>query len=301
MSYSPATKLSHSNATNKATVLTNGNVMVTLGLGVGQMMTLEDWRILADGATIVEERAAVPVASQPPAAPGSKFRWTLDANNYRVAIMTAKGLLEVKSVVNGETDFKKTLFPNEAAWRASLPLNDSGITELSDPLAEKTRANEEYQRLSDVEKVAALMKRYKIRDEAWDTLSPAESVRITLEHIKMLRDHLNKLTLEDDLAGKRHRLNLDLKRCLARHTVAKIRYEAAGPNAEKRPMRMCYRGPGHIYATINGDRHYLTLFNDKIAAQARTHHWSPVKLFNNFTEMGNPRIEVLYRRSTIHV
>jgi hypothetical protein len=275
--------------------------MVTLGLGVGQMMTLEDWRILADGSKIVEERPAVPVASQPPAALGCKFRWTLDANNYRVAIMTAKGLLEVKSVVNGETDFKKTLFPNEAAWRASLPLNDSGIIELSDPLAEKRRTDEAYPRLSDVEKVAALMKRYKIRDEAWETLSPAESVRTTLDHIKMLRDHLNKLTLEDDLAGKRHRLNLGLKRCLASHAVAKIRYEAAGPNAEKRPVRMYYRGPGHIYATINGDSHYLTLFKDKIAVASTTHRWSPVKLFNNFTEMGNPRIEVLYRRRTLHV
>ena len=57
MSYTPGTKLSHT-ATHRATVLTGDNVMVTLGLGVGQMMKLADWIILADGSAKIAFAAA---------------------------------------------------------------------------------------------------------------------------------------------------------------------------------------------------------------------------------------------------
>ena len=60
MSYTPGTKLSHTDATRRATVLTGDNVMVTGGLGYGQMMKLADWLILADGARIQEEFIPVP-------------------------------------------------------------------------------------------------------------------------------------------------------------------------------------------------------------------------------------------------
>ena len=155
MSYTPGTKLSHTDISCRATVLTGHNVMVTAGLGYGQMMKLADWLILADGARIQEEFIPLPAASPPISAPstpvpappppaiGSKFRWTLDANTYRVAIMTAKGVLQVKSVTDGASEFhpttcrecrpckelamtppapwarrplKKTMFAEEASW-----------------------------------------------------------------------------------------------------------------------------------------------------------------------------------------
>jgi hypothetical protein len=174
MSYTPGTKLSHT-ATHRATVLTGDNVMVTLGLGVGQMMKLADWIILADGATIQEEFSPVPkdgaahsasgaefiplptASAAPPPAIGSKLRWTLGPETYRVAIMTAKGVLQVKSVTDGAGEvhpaatcecltcrelrqwaptwprrpLKKTLFADEAAWRASLPTG--GSVEITPP------------------------------------------------------------------------------------------------------------------------------------------------------------------------
>ncbi|NBO56528.1 MAG: hypothetical protein EBU84_18485 [Actinobacteria bacterium] len=209
MSYTPGTKLSHA-ATHRATVLTGDNVMVTLGLGVGQMMKLADWIILADGATIQEEFIPVPkdgaahsasgaefiplppteiispesetarvnrwrwrrglrslpvasatplptASAAPPPAIGSKLRWTLGPETYRVAIMTAKGVLQVKSVTDGAGEvhpaatcecltcrelrqwaptwprrpLKKTLFADEAAWRASLPTG--GSVEITPP------------------------------------------------------------------------------------------------------------------------------------------------------------------------
>jgi hypothetical protein len=72
MSYTPGTKLSHT-ATHRATVLTGDNVMVTLGLGVGQMMKLADWIILADGATIQEEFIPVPKDGAAHSASGAEF------------------------------------------------------------------------------------------------------------------------------------------------------------------------------------------------------------------------------------
>jgi len=164
MSYTPGTKLSHTDVSCRATVLTGDNVMVTAGLGYGQMMKLADWLILADGAKIKEEfiplpaaSASLPVAAPPPAF-GCKFRWTLDANTYRVAIMTGKSLLQVKSVTDGASEFhpttcrectpckelamippapwarrplKQTVFADEAAWRASLPVG--GSVEITPP------------------------------------------------------------------------------------------------------------------------------------------------------------------------
>jgi len=61
----------------------------------------------------------------------AKFKWSLDENNYRVAVITKKGMLQVKSVTNGKPELQKmssrtsplklTMFPCESAWRKSLP------------------------------------------------------------------------------------------------------------------------------------------------------------------------------------
>jgi hypothetical protein len=53
MSYTPGTKLSHSE--EKATVITQGYLMPTQGKYTGQRMLVADWIILADGATIYED------------------------------------------------------------------------------------------------------------------------------------------------------------------------------------------------------------------------------------------------------
>lgn len=77
---------------------------------------------------------------------GTKLKWVLNEETYRVAIVTKKGVLQVKSVQDGcgechdndcacgpcwehlhnapwrpQLPLKKTLFENEAEWRKSLP------------------------------------------------------------------------------------------------------------------------------------------------------------------------------------
>ena len=202
MSYTPGTKLSHTDATRRATVLTGDNVIVTAGFGYGQMMKVADWIILADGAKIQEEFIPVPKGGAahsasgaefipvpsgvqettktrrvisltkriarvnrgraaaglplfkalPPLPLGAKLRWTLNADTYRVAIMTKKGLLQVKSVTDGAGEvhpttcrecrrckelamsppapwarrpLKQTMFTDDLHWFASLPAGGS--------------------------------------------------------------------------------------------------------------------------------------------------------------------------------
>jgi hypothetical protein len=72
----------------------------------------------------------------PPRELGTKLKWLSSASGmYRVAIVTKNGVLQVKSVTDGTHDtvrtmskynypchvLKKTFFPDEASWRASLP------------------------------------------------------------------------------------------------------------------------------------------------------------------------------------
>jgi hypothetical protein len=55
MSYSPGTKLSYADGMECATVVTNGNVIVTKGLCRSQLLKLDDWLILAASERVQEE------------------------------------------------------------------------------------------------------------------------------------------------------------------------------------------------------------------------------------------------------
>jgi hypothetical protein len=134
------------------TVITDGNVFVTAGLGAGTIMKYADWFILAGGKP-VPVHTPIPrlpslIAKSPPVPIGTKFEWRLTAETYRIAFQTEKGVLQVKSVTDGGGEvhpstcrecppcrdlamtppapwarrpLTKTMFVNEDAWVASLP------------------------------------------------------------------------------------------------------------------------------------------------------------------------------------
>jgi len=61
---------------------------------------------------------------------GTKFKWILDDETYRVAIVTKQGVCQVKAVTEGGGDcyyigkkryLTKRTFDSEASWLASLP------------------------------------------------------------------------------------------------------------------------------------------------------------------------------------
>ena len=94
---------------------------------------------------------------------GTKYKWTDKANpqNYRVAIQTKDGILQVKSVNNGVAEvhedcgcspcwesennapwrprkpLKKHFFPDRAAWEATLPLYTGNIVITPAPITDK--------------------------------------------------------------------------------------------------------------------------------------------------------------------
>ena len=366
MSYTPGTKLSHTHALRRATVLTGDNVMVTAGLGSGQMMKLADWIILADGAKIQEEFIPVPkdgAASAPlpptevissaeeearvnrwrwrrglpslpaplplptasaaaPPAIGSKLRWTLSPETYRVAIMTAKGLLQVKSVTDGAGEvhpttcrecrpckelamtppapwarrpLKKTMFADEAAWRASLPTGGFiVVTIAAKPVAEQKIAVVA-QAPNDVEKLKAAIKTYKIRTTTLVGNSPQERLKYSEESIAKLRAELAAITLDHDLHrwDMRHKLTRQLKH--ARSWYWSMKSACNGPNSDVKPVRMTHRGTGAIVGDTHGTRFYLTIHEDQIAASSSLHYGN-VRLYKSFAEIDSDlKLVVKYR------
>lgn len=275
--------------------------------------------ILADGARIQEEFIPVPAAAAPlpaasaapPPAIGSKFRWALNGETYRVAIMTAKGLLQVKSVTDGGGEvhpttcrectrckelamspaapwairpLKKTMFADEAAWRASLPTGGSvEITPPVKPVAEQKVAVVA-QAPNDVEKLKAAIKTYKIRTTTLVEPSPREQLKAATERMEKIRAELAALTLDHDLHrwDVRHTLTQQLKH--TRRWYWSMKSACNGPNSDMKTVRMSHRGTGFIACRIGDEIHYLTVHEDKIAAAHGLHHAS-VKLYNNFAEM----------------
>lgn len=328
MSYTPGSKLSHTDATRRATVLTGDNVMVTAGLGYGQMMKLADWIILADGAKIQEEFIPLPDAASditptpPPAPVGSKFRWTLDTNTYRVAIMTVKGLLQVKSVTGGASEvhpttcrecrpcrelamtppapwarrpLKRDMFADEAAWRASLPTGGSvEITPPVKPGAEQKVAAVA-QAPNDVEKLKAAIKTYMIRTTAEEAPSPQEQLKTSMQQMEKFRAELAALTLEQDLQWPHMRKKLTLRLKHARTWYISMKIACNGPDSHVRPVKMQHCGTGFVVGVIGGELKYLTVHEDQIAARSGLHYGN-VRLYKNFAEMGSDvKLVVKYR------
>ena len=120
-------------ATN-VTVITDGNVFVTEGLGAGTIMKYADWLILAYSEPIVVS-VPIPTSAMKNSLSdiGTKFKWILNEETYRVAIQTADGVLQVKSVTDGGGDVH-----NDACDCNRCLYNTSGRLPLTTPMQEGT-------------------------------------------------------------------------------------------------------------------------------------------------------------------
>lgn len=170
------------------TVLTDGNVFVTAGLGAGTIMKYADWFILAGGKP-VPVHTPIPrlpslIAKSPPVPIGTKFKWVQSTETYRIAIQTAKGVLQVKSVTDGggECDMTRTvcgthplikkMFADEDSWRASLP--EGGSVTTGKP--GKPNSHSLGQQMADVhnpytndkDRIYEYMRRFKVRSHISD-------------------------------------------------------------------------------------------------------------------------------------
>lgn len=249
----------------------------------------------------------------PPPAVGAKFKWVSETNpeTYRIAIVTHNGLLQVKSVtqgtvecdttrmVGGKHPLIKKMFANEAEWRASLP---QGKTDLSLPsnIAEAQRHDELFKRLSDVEKIDALRKRYKIWHCVMKNQSYQELLDGSIARLNLFRTSINNLT-NDELIEKNSMVNLHLVRLLNSYSRYRMLVAAAGADANTPRIHYGVSGTASIVAKINGQPHFINTFEGKIAAVVTSNSWGKITFYKDFAEMGNPSISVLYRKRVIHI
>ena len=188
--YSIASKLRHS-GTECATVLTGEKVMVTQGLGKGQLMSLEDWLILADGNEItVAEKSQPKAASKSEEIPvGTKFRWGARGNNYygdckddyRVAIQTKKGFVQIYQIDEGQLIQAKLpikyqvegrrgpqTFASYDAWAKTLPPGEIKREEADHRSAFQKKLDTPLNGdIKDAIKVRQLLTRFNIRSSVW--------------------------------------------------------------------------------------------------------------------------------------
>lgn len=282
-------------------------------------------RILSMYVTQLETAAAAkpaePVKPAEPAEPvkpatvlvGSKFKWISASNptTYRIAIMTAKGLLQVKSVVEGAVDCDtsrtiggggpliKKLFADEAAWRASLP--QGGNVTLSLPTDAKPNHTIFTPGMSDVEKVDALRKRYKIWHCVMKNQSYQEHLDGATARLNAFRATMNKFTNDELINHNILKLNSSLRRLLGTYTYYRNVVATAGDNARTPRIRYGVSGTGSVCVNINEKPHYITTFEGKIAAIPISDRWGAVSFYKDFAEMGNPAISVYYRKRIIQI
>jgi hypothetical protein len=318
MTYTSGNKLSYDDSS--ATVLTDGMVMVTSGLGYGQQMKLVDWLILAEGR---EKLVSKPVQAQEAPktyAVGTKFRWQLNPETYRVAIQTPKGVLQVKSVTNGggqvhpdscNCDYcpnpsyppayrrprplLKENFSDFEAWRASLPnATDSQITTTFEDRPMIERRADIPETFTDIEKLKRLEQNFKIRSTFWIGESYYEKKERLLREMRAMSAYQAErgaTASMEELSGMNRSFNR------ARRAYRRAVLEAEGMTemqAKAKHYGYLQRGRSYIMANCGPSAYRITSCNGLICR-------SDGRLFSNFKEMGADSITVRYRCKTITV
>lgn len=203
MSYAPATKLSYADASNCATVLTDGYIMITKGFAAGQRMPFADWLIMADGQRIQEEFIPVkPIETVATYPIGTKFKYTSqDGSSLRTAIQVANGVLQVSSTNNGEKDTTKKMYVSYAEWQSTLAI--SGVPDIiyrdSQSKVEKLLSMRSKTPLSDFAAVKELEDLFSIRNTVSFEKASRWADRASSAHYELSRkiEELGCIDLED--------------------------------------------------------------------------------------------------------
>jgi hypothetical protein len=312
MSYAPSTKLSYNRAEECATVLTGGMVMITKGLGRGTMIKLEDWLILAEGDQQEEyiplpkeepkEEPKVAEPQEPFLEVGTKMTWTLGPETYRIAVQTAKGILQVKSVTDGGGEIDrfgplaqyghypllKTPFASYTDWLKSLP--PGGKTTITTPKTALQKRAVVPVGLTDIQKLEALQRNFKVRAQIYESPSPNATT-------KMLKENLMRLT-EQYLAvqgmadpGLVRRLR-HIQKIYGQHlkTTEKM------PEADRDKINYFYlqRGTSKLLVRC-GDTIYRIVSHKGMIVRDDN------KVFKSLAEMGATALMAHYRRQVILV
>jgi hypothetical protein len=230
------------------TVITDGNVFVTGGIGAGTIMKYVDWFILAGGKPL---RVSTPIPELPveETSPiGTKFKWSQGIETYRIAIQTAKGVLQVKSVTDGGGEvhpstcrdcipcrelamtppapwtrrpLMKKMFADEAAWRASLPKGGFVTVTWPDTRSNAEKLAEDYNPyVDDRDRLNEYMRRFNIRSTVEEyTLSTEKKMLIKNPGATRLRAVIGETEYEVALCGTYPFQTSTIMRYIALHAI----------------------------------------------------------------------------------
>ena len=309
--YSIASKLTHS-GTECATVLTGEKVMVTQGLGKGQLMSLEDWLILADGNEItVAEKSQLKAAPKSEEIPvGTKFRWGKRGNNYygdsrdnyRVAIQTKKGFVQIYQLDDGELTQAKLptnyqvkgrrapqTFASYDAWAKTLPPGEITREEADHRSAFQKKLDTPLlnTEISDPLKVKHLLYRFNIRSSVWrksSLIDQRDLAQQTYNYWSATRPGLTgRERIAHEKYARKYKIQLDF---------LNIQIDRVTPEeASESKWMYCRRGQRQLFVDVNGLPYEIVVGTiDEYGVPAHERKKLIVgfdgKAFKSFQEMG---------------
>ena len=242
---------------------------------------------------------------------GTKLRWQLDDDNFRVAFVTKGGILQMKLKENGNymwtTDPRyKKMFENFAAWQASLPTGGKiTATQRDTRTSVEKKSAACFVGRSDVDLVSGLLENWGIKANAYRSASPVETMARYRQSVIERRAELARITLEEDLENPK--IRLALTRSLDRYAVW-----VRSHKAEMDQMTDDQKSHRPIVVSSWGSTSKLWAFKDGKRFAIGVHHESgdiacAGRMAKTFDELGiemvdgRPRLEVLYRRKTINL
>lgn len=251
----------------------------------------------------------------PPPAPvtysiGTKLRWQLDDENFRVAFVTKGGILQMKINENGNYAWTadpriKKMFENLAAWQATLPAGGNiTATERDGRTSVQKKSAACFAGRSDAQLISGLLENWDIKGHAYTLSSPVEIIAGYRQQVINRRAELAALTLEDDLEdpSERRRFTKSLERYVKWLHSEKMKVERMGEEeARLRTNHVHSYGTSKLRAFKDGQRYDIGVYREtgQIVCAGR--------MANTFEELGiemvdgRPRLEVLYRRKTINL
>jgi hypothetical protein len=161
--------------------------------------------------------------------------------------------------------------------------------------------HEAFKTLSDVEKVDALRKRYKIWHCVMKNESYQERLTDCVTRLDYFRATINNLTYDQMIEHGVFKKNRGFAPLLDSYAWNLRMVKESGADANTPRLRYGASGTGAICVTMNGQKYFITTFEGKIAAVLASYVYGEIKFYKDFAEMGNPTISVLYRKRVIPV
>ena len=235
--------------------------------------------------------ASKPASKPAPIPMKTKFKWSSGPGNYRIAIQTPKGMLQVKAEADGVVTHSSAMpgayhpgsanyvemFADYDAWAKSLPPTGeiTGYEHDTRTIFEK-RLAEPIPGLSDATLVRSLIYRFKIKSSAWLDPSLTERLRNLQEYERYWVEEMQMPGV--DINYYRNRLKS------VTSNMRRIRRQINTAVADHRPMKFKSRGNTGLYVQVDVKLHEIAYYLDKIVDFFEND-------FNSFAEMGADMVD----------